>query len=202
MRNKYKGDDIRSRLGSTVIRYKNHPYFCEANGENLDLLDLVTKRVTHRVAADDPYIDISSLTLGYFNIGMAAVYIQRHPYRRYKQGVDLNALEYRTLSKDFVYGAHDMFCQGFVEGLLDRYPSFAKAVSNMLTDKAQSVALSRDVALKREKDLFKVHVKGDEVGWIKSGTNRVLIPPTESSWATVWILKDTSGAWEVVEGVK
>lgn len=203
MRNKYKGDDLRSRLGGTVIRYKGTPYLCDVQGEDLVLSDLVSGALVARVSPDDPMIDISSLTLGYFNIGKSAVYVTRHPYRRYKQGVDLGALQYQTLSQRNAYGAADMLRnQGFLDGLNDKFPPLAKALNDIMTNSKDSVAISRDVAITKDKDVFKIHVKGSEEAWMKVGTTRVLVPPNDSAWATVWILKDACSAWEVVEGLK
>lgn len=205
MRNKYKGEDLRARLGGTIIRYKGNPYLCQVNGEELCLHEIVGGALAHRVEADDPFIDISSLTLGYFNIGKAAVYLSRHPYRRYKQGVDLGALEYRTLSRNYQYQSSDMFCAEFVNGLNNKFPRLKEALARLTNGIRDSVAIHRDVAITKDKDVFKVHVKGSEEAFMKTGTTgtpKVFVPPSDASWATVWILKDACGDWEVVEGLK
>lgn len=203
MRNKYKGADIRARLGSTIIRWKGRPFWCEVEGETINLMDIVTKQSIARVDPDDTDLDISSLTLGYFNIGDCAVFLARQPLRRYKQGVDPNLLTIATLSNSHRVDANGILCQGLVDGLMDRYPMFKEAIKKV--SKVQSVALSRDVALLRDKDLVKVHVKGSEVGWIKLGAttmDKVYVPPSDTSWITVYILQQTSDQWEVIEGVK
>lgn len=206
MRNKYVGEDIRQRLGGTVIRYNNRPYYCAVDGGLIILQDLVTGRIEHKVTADDPLIDISSLDLGYVNIShplSCAVHCARAGQRRYKQGVDFHHLVYNVLtipSEKFSMNGDWMKCQGFLDAYEGKYPSF-KDATKMISSGSKSVALSREVAILRDKDIMKVFVKNDEVGWYKAGTNSVYVPTTETSWITGYYLETIEG-WKIVEGVK
>lgn len=208
MRNKFRDADLAARLGSSILRWKGHPYHCEIVRSDIYLYDIPSFNTPNRkepiiIKGNDPYLDISSITLGYFNIEKSVVYLARNPLRRYKQGVDFSHLEYRTLDRNYRYAAADMYCQGFVDGCLNKYPSVNHAMQIITgTGKINSRALSNDVALLRDKDLIKIHVKGEEVAWMRAGTNRVIVPPTETSWITVWILKDVCRDWDVVEGLK
>lgn len=207
MRNKYRGQDIRARLENTIIRYNGKPYLCGCEGETIVLYDIISKAVMHKKNPDDPGLDVSSIDLGYVNILVpreCAVYLIRNPVRQYRQGVDLRALEYDALTPPkYRFGVDHgyMNCQGFLDSYEGKFPSFKKAIKN-LEEGALSVALSKDVAILKDADgVLKVYFKQQEVGWIRPGTNKVLLPKTETSWITLFNLNMIEG-WEVIEGVK
>jgi hypothetical protein len=208
MRNKWRGQDIRARLGDTVIRYDGRPYYCTVDGEQIVLHDLISRQIIHRKTPDDPGLDVSSLDLGYVNLEVphrAAVYLERLPSRRYRQGVDFNNLRYTPLvnaGRRFGVESSHMWCQGFVDSHMGVFPSFKKSVSLLTDGKAHSVAMSKQVALKREDGSFKVYIQTEEVGWIKAGTSTVIIPKTEISWVSVQTLELVSREWKVQEGIK
>lgn len=205
MRNKYVGEDVRQRLGGTVIRYRNIPYYCTVEGRHILLENIVTRHLEHTINFDDPELDISSLDLGYINIVnpvACAVHASRIGQRRYKQGVDLRALSYDVLtlpSEKFALNADYMFCQGFVDAYQGKYPSVSDALK-MVSKTHRSVALSNDVAILRDKDIIKVYVKTEEIGWMKAGINTVNIPKSETSWMYQYYLEKLDG-WKIVEGV-
>lgn len=207
MRNKYRGPDIKARLGSTVIRYKGVPYWCEVPDIDLVLIDMVDRSTKARVDADDPDVDISSLTLGYVNTPHpynCAIYLARNPLRMYKQGVDLSRLTYTPLVEDkdkFAVDYNRMFCQGFVDSINNVFPTLNEAIKILTTSKVKSVAVSKDIGLLKQVDMLKVYLKGLEVGWMKLGSNKVFVPKTETSWLTIYTLEMIKG-WEIIEGVK
>lgn len=207
MRNKWRGADINARLGGTVIRYDGRPYHCTVEGEQIVLTDLISRQVIHRKNPDDPAIDVSSLDLGYVNIetpARAAVYLERNPARRYRQGVDFNNLRYTPLTRPssrFGVEPNSMWCKGFVDSHMGNFPTFKKAMSDLLASKAHSVALSKQVALLKDKDDIKVYYQTEEVGWVRD-MNRVIVPKTEVSWITVQTLELVSKEWVIQEGVK
>ena len=190
MRNKYVGKDIADRLHGTVIRYKENPFLCLVEGNDIVLKTLVGDRIYARVSSDDPDLDISSLPLGYVNhsVTKSAVYIKRNPLRRYKQGVDPGVMQYMLLPGAARGVGHEVFHdKGFTENVADVYPTFSKALS-LLTKKDgyTSIALSRDVAISREGGVIKVWITMDEVGYITltsgSENNRCTIIKTDVSW--------------------
>lgn len=206
MRNKYKGADIRARLGGTIIRYKGQPYHCEVEGEIVALHDIIDKRLIARVSPEDPQLDISSLTLGYFNIKDKAVYAARQPFRRYKQGVDIFSLTYSTAGAERTrFEADQMYCQGFIDGLNQKYPSLKMALK-MLKDKTHSsVAISQEVAVVDDARNIKIYIKGEEAGWARidrtEGVIKAIVPKNESSWVLKILLEYASKDWVVSEGV-
>lgn len=207
MRNKYTGQDIRARLENTIIRYNGKPYICGCEGEIIVLYDVISKAIMHRKEPDDPGLDVSSIDLGYMNLEIprkCAVYLRRNPLRQYRQGVDLRNLEYEVLTLPkhrFGISYEYMNCQGFLDSYEGKFPSFKKATAMLLVEGWFSAALSKDVAILRDGDVFKVSFKGGEVGWGKLGSNHVLVPKTEVSWVTVFNLNLIDG-WEITEGVK
>lgn len=208
MRNKWRGADIRARLGSSVIRYQGHPYFCEVEGEQIVLMDMVTRQTVHRKLPDDPGLDVSSLDLGYVNLevpGRMAVYLERTPARRYRQGVDLNALRYTPLTTSGrrmgVEGSH-MWCKGFIDSHQGIFPRFNQAIDLLSSGKAASVALSKQVAILRDGDIYKVFLQHEEAGWIRSGEKIVRVPKGDLSWVTIQALESVSKEWIIQEGVK
>lgn len=207
MRNKYNGDDLKARLGGTVLRYKNVPYMCEVEGQNLSLYNLENGTLQARIEPDDPFLDISSLTLGFMNLEhpdyKMAVYLKREPFRQYRQGVDLSRLTQTILRNGLSGPIHWKYlqCKGLLDCVLERYPSFSEAVEKITKKGFYSVALSKNVAVKREGELLKVFVKTDEVGYIRMGDKKVILPKTDQSGIHAFFLSQVYG-WIVTEGNK
>jgi hypothetical protein len=204
MRNKYKGDDVRSRLHGTIIRFKNHPYLVdvEPGTSSLGLHDLESGDLVVRVEPDDPNIDISSLPLGYVNLEKLkiAVYIKREPLRRFKQGVVIQDLTQRSLSDEGSIGLRHVHGKGLVDCVINRYPTMDKALLNITRDGWKSVAIDRDIAFKRTGSTLSVFLKDEEVGIMKLGSNRVTIKKTDVSWVHKELLEKVK-TWEVVEEI-
>lgn len=91
---RYDNDhDVHMRLQGTFLRYQGDVYFCEhGGGMNIQLyrIDRDHLEPTHKVDANDPDLDISSVPLGYCNVGHGPVYFMREAARKQKQGVSLN----------------------------------------------------------------------------------------------------------------
>jgi hypothetical protein len=87
--------------------------------------------------------------------------------------------------------------RGFIDAVLGRFPTYQEAL-DMITKKGwSSVALSRDIAVKREDDLLKVYIKDTEVGYIRlSDTKTVVVPKGTQSYYHVLLLEDIKG-WSV-----
>lgn len=202
MRNKYVGDDIRSRLSGTVIRYKRRPFFCEVDDSCLMLYSLVDHSLQARVQPDDEFIDISSLPLGYINIDhpdyKSAIYLMREPFRQYKQGVDLSRLAQFPLGTGVVHWKY-LQSAGLVNCVLGEYPTYDEAVERITKEQYRSVAIDRDIALKREKDTLNVYLKNLEVGHIKLGSDTVVIHKNGMTSFAKDILEEIKG-WKVIGG--
>jgi hypothetical protein len=209
MRQKYKGEDIKARLHHTIIRYDNVPYMCDVDSAgSIGLMDLATGSSVGRVLSDDPKLDISSINIGFVNVihpnYKCAVYLKREPFRKFKQGIELHSLTQKVLHNGVTTVDHSVLSsKQFVDAVLGKFPSYKDAL-DLLTKKGfQSVAISRDVALKKEDELLKVYLKDTEVGFIKLSLNltKVFVPRTEQSYYHMVLLEDIKG-WDVVEGVR
>lgn len=203
MRNKYKGDDIRSRLHGTIIRYKEVPYLADVDSTGtIGLLDLVKGDLILRVEPDDPFIDISSIPLGYLNFTNSkhktAVYLKREPLRRYKQGVEVGYLTQKALNEEGAVSIKSLSCQGLIDCVLNKYPKLDEALSMITKDSWSSVALSRDIAIYRKGPDIMVFIKDEEVGSFRLGTNKVRIQKSTLSFVNKQILEKING-WEVIE---
>jgi len=208
MRQKYKGDDVRARLHGTIIRWKGLPYCCDvASGDaTIGLQDIANGNLIGRVESDDIDLDISSINIGYVNIidpdYKMAVYLKREPLRQFKQGLSIDHLTQKTLRNSVSsVPKQKIMSRGFVDAVIGKFPSVKEAIDLISKKGWYSVAVSRDVALKRENDLLKVYIKDTEVGYMKLGTDRLIVPKTEQSYYHIIWLNDISG-WEVSEGSK
>jgi hypothetical protein len=208
MRNKYKGEDIKARLGGTIIRYKGIPVKVEV--QDLGQLALFSLEghglIASNVDPEDVNIDISSLTLGYLNIDhpdyKLAVYLKREPARQYRQGIDVQRLT-QTVLRSNGAGVHPKILEGkcLVDCVANNYPSFSQAMKLLVEKGFFSVALSRDVAVQREYDKLKVFVKEIEVGYVRMGTKKVIVPTTDTSCYAIFFLSDIKD-WDIQEGNK
>lgn len=203
MRNKYRGKDIRDRLGGTIVRHKGHPYLCEADDDgSVALYSLEGLGLIARIdPIDNEELDISSLTLGYVNIDhpdyKLAVYLKREPTRQFKQCVEVSRLSQVPLKNGLSNIHHKIILgKGLVDCVLNRYPTFDQAMMMITKRGFASVAISKDIAIKRETDLLKVYLKTDEVGYMKLGTKKLIIPETNISYYASLFLSEIKD-WEI-----
>jgi len=207
MRQKYKAEDIKGRLHNTIIRYKEHPYVCNVEGTIIGLHDISSGNLVAQVESDDEALDISSINIGYVNIFSPdhkfSVYLKREPLRQYKQGIVLELLTQKILKAGGgAVSKSVLMSRGFVDAVLGRFPTYSEALKMVTKDGWHSVALSRDIAVKREAELLKVYIKDTEVGYIRlSDPQKLIVPKGIQSYYHVLILEDIRG-WSVVEGNK
>ena len=207
MRQKYKGKDVIDRLHNTIIRYKNHPYLCTVDSSGVICLnDITNGNLSHKVSPEDEDLDISSINIGYVNIAdpdyRMAVYLKREPARRFKQGIEFERLTQKTLKPGMSHiSPNKLHCRGFVDAVLGSFPSLQKALVDITKNGWASVAVSRDIAIMRDKELLKVYLKDDEVGFMRLGTLEVNVPKTELSWYHAFLLESIK-EWKVTEGIK
>jgi len=209
MRQKYKGEDIKARLHNTIIRYKDEPYLADVDSAGtIGLNDLASGTCIGRVSADDELLDISSISIGYVNIihpdYKLAVYLKREPYRKFKQGIEFPSLTQKAL-RDNISGVshHILHSKQFVDAVHGKFPSYKDAFDLLTKKSFHSVAVSRDIALKKERDVLKVYLKDTEVGFIRltGDHNKVYVPKSEQSYYYILLL-DGIKDWTIIEGVK
>lgn len=96
-------NDASLRLWNSIIRYDNEFYWCGPPKTDLDnsynkvcLHDLATNMFVKSVHANDVLLDVTSPTLGWMMAGDHPIFICRAPYRKQKQGVSNECLQYFT----------------------------------------------------------------------------------------------------------
>lgn len=207
MRNKYTGEDLEGRLHGTILRYNGEPVFCRAEGDTLELSDIVTGSHKISIEPDDFLLDISSVPLGYMNSVQykAAVYLKRHPFRRYKQGVILELLDAFLLSygKSTKVSTSNLRCKGFVDSIKGVFPDVTTAIKALKTDTSlNSIAISRDVAFvvdQKIENIF-VYIKDMAVGVYSNGVVSLPKEPVQDgipNWISMGILNELGLKTEV-----
>jgi len=188
--------DLRQRIGSGLIRYRDEVYivydlikddtqimltsiedFCNGNGKTIT------------VSVNDEDLDVTAIELGYVNIPkQGAYYLSRGPDRRYRQltcpdnleiySPFFNRVETRNLNRQSA-----LYNTGTVDMFKNKYPSIAEAIKSLNSDSVNSVAVSRDVALTVDAiKLIRVFLKDMQIGYIEPNqtrTVRVIVPESE-----------------------
>lgn len=209
MRQKYKGEDIRARLHGTILRYKGFPYLADVDSAGLvGMHDIATGSLVTRVYGDDENIDISSINIGFVNIidpdYKCTVYLKREPLRRFKQPLEFDFLTQKVLRQGVpTIPKNKLSSAGFVDAVMGKFPPLEEAINLIIKRGWYSVALSRDIAIKREADTLKVYLKESEVGFMKldNKERKLVVPMSDVSYYHCVYLRDIKG-WTVVEGIK
>lgn len=211
MFNKYRASDHAQRLEGSIVRYKGWPCILhinvprvppngEAGGNPGDfrLVPLYKGSPFAEVVINphDPGLDISTVPLGYFQAGQSALWIQRNPVRRYRQGVCYTNSYVYPIGKnrdntDFEY----VFCSGFEDMVLGKKKTLEEAISLLTNEKYHSVAISKDLAIYRKDNIFSLLFKKEDVGWIVPGTKVIKVPSESTAWVISRYLEPYG--WEV-----
>ena len=96
-------NDASLRLWNSIIRYNNEFYWCgppkndaDNSSNSVCLHDLETGLYIKSVLANDALLDVASPALGWMMVGDHPIFICRAPYRKQKQGVSNECLQYFT----------------------------------------------------------------------------------------------------------
>ena len=205
MKCRYVGGDIKKYLDDCFIRYDGVPYYASVSDDRVHLVDLETRTTTSIVRGDDPLLDISSIPLGWVNANSDyALHLKRLPYRKWKQGVSTSNTEMATLTENGIsrdrMGKNSLLNKEFKSSILGTYPDFGTALKLLTVKGRISVALSKDVAMVRDRSNIKVYFGEEVLGLIDlSKDKKVLqIKKTEYSWVSVLEISKISGL-EVLE---
>lgn len=207
MKNRYElPRDIEARFHGTIIRHGGHPYFCLINGLEFRLCKLETARtsaeIVKRAMYDDPLLDISTVPLGYTNYRGEAYYIERGPIRRYKQGIDDQAVRVsmcgRLRGGGIGVRTKDlMFSKEFEASILGKYPTAERCIETLRKKAEDGVDYSGSMAFGRHNamtvdamGIIKVYHRNEYVGWIAPGSRVINVPSHDCSWI---VSKELSG---------
>jgi hypothetical protein len=166
----------------------------------LTLYDLPSngKKIAMHIEPNNPLFDISTVPLGYVQVNPDVVaYVSRKPNRVYKQGINMDALNYKFISNQNRYN-FSFVSKEFEDMILGKYLPLDEALRQLRQSTVdKEVAIDRNIALKITVSLrvIDVYFKGEVAGWIVPDTNVVIIPSTELAWV---VSKHFEGfSWEV-----
>ena len=166
-----KADYAKERLSNTVIRINNKVvYVSHREGWNYEVYDLKS-RETEVVDLRKADVDLNPVPLGYINKGGSAYYTTRRPVRRWKQGLDQEALRVIVGDNDvrhaMVMGL--LTSTSIVDCIENKYPSINKAVTSIAKGGCSSMAFCRSFAignLKGKRGTYTLLYKGTGVGLV------------------------------------
>lgn len=163
-------DVMQMRLNDTICMYKGQPVHVYSSAEYDHPMVTVCSEYFD---GDGPipldnYIEVDYTSddfdyymppIGYMNYNnlarARAQYIRRLPMRQYKQGLSPRYLKGSGLEPDGNVRMTSLLCSsGFRTMLLNQYPSVYEAIGLMEDQKAESVAISRVVAIGPQDDKF------------------------------------------------
>ena len=185
MPNKYDTyHDLEARLSGCVVRYKDKPFHCAIQPHPSGGLKgqiLLYKfgdtrvRESMEVQINDPDLDISSIELGYFNIGdNVCLYAMRPPARRYKQGIYPDHVTWKAIcGRATSEGSRNLFHRaGVFDGLCGVYPAIQEALG---TDNGH-VAISPDVAVENMPiSIALVYCRMHLVGYVDKRSHELIL---------------------------
>ena len=185
--NKFLSKDLPARLHKTILNYDGIPYFVHViDGDIMTLTQMWEKAPCMTINARDPKLDMSSVSLGYFNSPeyKSAIYAKRAPLRRYKQGVCTENTKCYTVDRNGVHfqiGSEALFTSGYTDSQAGKFPTLASALSMMDTKEWVGVALSKDVAICNTENRYvkKTYFKTDKVGEFDSRNNVLDVPNSQ-----------------------
>lgn len=138
------------------------------------------KIIDHR----DPLFDSSAPELGYYNGRQSCIYLTRNPTRSNNQG-----LRAENLTSNQSMGFISFASKSFEDFLNGNYPSYNKAMNDLMGTTVKSVAISRDWALEWIDSMklglyYKTRLMG-----LKQGDNFLILPSKESSFHRKTLIK-------------
>jgi len=167
---------------------------------------VASKFQAKKITPDDPKLDISTPPLGYFNYSedeySKAVYIERLPVRKWRQGLDADDGRNCNISckglkgnRFSIISARTIYSKGYEDLVLNEYPHLDVALSKLKSDRVSSIAINRDIALSKFEKIISVFYKRKEVGYMEIGSKVVKVPKEENSRIITKFLNEI--AWEV-----
>lgn len=168
----YNTDHANMRLSNTVVRVNGSPHWVtEVRG---DWSALSRNLATWREfiipdVRDEAVIDVTPVTLGFCQIGERARYLSRVPSRRTKQGLSVESIfaEGGGLP-NFSNDRH--LSKQLASTINNEYPSFTKALSEIVKGQLVSLCCHKDWALlSRDGSIFIMHKFSGRVGEVVNG---------------------------------
>jgi len=163
-------EEVKFRLENTVVLYDGEPVYINRVEDGAELgevarvfftkLPLDDRRETRKFLSSRKF-DLAPFPMGYMNYNKDAIFVTRSPIRQNRQGLCVHTVRTTTIDGGradigFIRMISD---QGFTDMVKGVYPSFPDAVDLMEEESYYSVALSRSIALKVDRDLDVLFLK-------------------------------------------
>lgn len=165
-------NDASLRLWNSIIRYNNEFYWCGPpkndadNSSNIVCLhDLETGLYIKSVLANDALLDVASPALGWMMVGDHPIFICRAPYRKQKQGVSNECLQYFTGKTPDYYRLENntLKTKEFYNMLIDKAISYNEAYK-IAQKFGFGCAISREFAIIPKKNYLALYRNLTECG--------------------------------------
>lgn len=175
-------EEFRDRYAESVIYYKQQPIYVSqitprigGNDVKLHYFNLPISRKTaadlQEVSATDPELSDSQFNLGYCNdclsgrFGLTALYLQRMPVRRSKQGLDHHNVYFPRDGDNNMDFSACLHHTHFMDMLVNAYPVYDEARNHITSSQRYGVvAFHKHFGLQFSKlDLWYLHYKGKKI---------------------------------------
>lgn len=170
----YLPEDLEMRLGRSLIRYKDKPFFVTEpgrNGRNCFLRGIFTLTGEEDVIQlPNKDLDIRPVPLGYMNLVAQTLYVMRKPQRRYKQGFSSQAFTTSGPGRINFMIRECIYSKSLAKTVVGDYPDMEQALDHTKKKKG-SCAFHRRFAFYFDRDLgiVQLHYRGVPVGMYMSG---------------------------------
>jgi hypothetical protein len=193
----YQQSDAKMRLDGTVCLYDGKPVHVQV----MDTKDMVRicpidKVYTlhpaqwEQVKYTDDKFSYKSPPLGYVNSNGKATYLTRIPDRKQRQGLTLDIITTRPKMLPGYSFEQSFYTQGYIDCVLNKYPTLDEALALLEKGKAEAVAISRSTALSfLGRNVVGLNYKGRQVG-IRNGHRWQLFDQPQRPFLTKIMTKE------------
>lgn len=172
-------DDVKTKLGQTIIYYKGQAVFVkdiqpipnEAGDIYIDYtlsIAFQDKRNMQKVKLSDvDNLNYLKYQLGYANFHGTAIYWYRKPVKQYKQGLKADQMHYKIADGNQMMQDQPWnFNRPVIDMLEGRYPTFKEAKELIKMGVAKVLAFHKDFAFSHNPvfDEFELEYKGVKIG--------------------------------------
>ncbi len=152
-------EDVQRRLNNSILYYSGVPKYCRwSTGTTIQLYDIVEYGLMGRdanpitVAYTDSLVEARAPQLGYVNYPNAgAHFLTRSTMRDQRMGLPVEALSSTTIA--YIESAY-IFHQGFVDMLMNKYPTMSEAYKMLKGSNKLKYAFSKNYSINNRLNIF------------------------------------------------
>lgn len=159
-------EDARMRLLNSVVRFKDQAVtITDINAGLTVYFTYLATGNASKAAIESRDWDWSPVPTGYVNTNRHAVYVERMPVRKWKQGLHRDNTKIRgegqrLIDRDIIFSKH------FAQTVKMKFPKYKDALKDVTNNKYKSRAFSLHYSLDRDEiGLLWLMYRGFKVGW-------------------------------------